>query len=74
MVVITISYPHQPRFNYNSFASSNSVSPTLTDSSGGSERLPSLLQISADGDTLAATKQGKQNVTLVNFTTYSLYA
>ncbi|XP_021961036.1 uncharacterized protein LOC110856791 isoform X3 [Folsomia candida] len=56
MVVITISYPHHPRFNYNSFASSTSVSPTLTDSSG-SERLPSLLQISSDGDTLAATKQ-----------------
>jgi len=56
MVVITISYPHPSRFNYN-LASSTSVSPALTDSS--SEPLPSLLQVSSDGDTIAATKQGK---------------
>ena len=60
MVVITISYPHQsPRFNYNNITPSTSISPTLTDSSDRSERLPSLLQVSADGETLAATKQGK---------------
>lgn len=57
MVVITISYPHQPRFNYSPLTPSTSVSPTLTDS--GSEQLPSLLQVSSDGDTVAATKQGK---------------
>lgn len=63
MVVITISYPHTPRYtnnNYNSRATSTSVSPTLSNTS--SEQLPSPLQVSSDGETLTANKQGKEKM------------
>ena len=50
---------HNNHFYNHSLTSSTSVSPTLTDTS--SEPLPSLLQVSADGDTLATSKQGKSH-------------